>query len=298
MEINTCTAVEEAARDAICAVVDVECCERLLPGHVATPDWRMTLGDGRVADVEVTRCIDQATTELFAAAHTRDGSPKKRHNAKLSYQWVVTVADRDPAFNKKRRPLKQVADIAISILAKVEAVGGTPEQMAQNASVLFDGWGVAYRGSEETITHLRVDGLQIQDGGRSQLLAVGYRTPEWVGPGEGSVELTTITTNSSSGKAKLVSDVQDAIDRKTKKQQMDASDGLKWLAVIVEGLAAFQLQDYYGPGSRYYDHDKMQHPVLGGISFDYFDDVWISSWRGGVVLLLSNGGTEMMVHHL
>ena len=70
---------------------------------------------------------------------------------KLSYRWVVMVDDRDPAFNKNRRPFEKVAEAAFAILAKVEEMGGVPDQMAHHASVLFDGGDVFFRSSEETI---------------------------------------------------------------------------------------------------------------------------------------------------
>ena len=79
---------------------------------------------------------------------------------------------------------------------------------------------------------------------------------------------------------------------------MGQAPDLKWLAVIVEGLAAFQLKHYFGPGSRYYDHVTQQHPPLGAITFDYFDEVWIYSLDGPVVLRLSNGPVPMTVHHV
>ena len=259
----TLAEIEEAAVEAICKVEQVDDCERLVPdGRVATPDWRLTLGDGRVADVEVTTCPDQAEVELFAAVRTKDGSPKEWHSAKLSYRWVVMVDDRDPAFNKTRRPLKKVAKDASAILSKVEEAGGVPDQMARHASTLFDGGNVFFRSSEETIILMGSDGLQIHDGRRSQRLVV-CGPPELVGPGEGSVELHPMSIDSSVGRQALVSDVQGAINKKTKKQQMGQASDLKWLAVIVEGLAAFQLKDYFGSGSRYYDHVNAAASSLG-----------------------------------
>ena len=274
METNTPTMAEEAARDAICAVVDVERCERLLPGHVATPDWRLTLNDGRIADMEVVRCIDRAATELFAAAHNKDGSPKEHRRKELSYRWCGAVADREPAYNKNRRSLNQVADLIASALVKVEARGGTPEQM--------------YRNAKDTL-----DELQIRDGPRSQRLAVGDDGPVWAGDGKGSLTLTTITARGY-GLRELTVDVQNAINAKTRKRQMDGSSGLEWLAVVVD---AFALDDYFGPGSRYHNNQTMTAPALG-VEFDYFDEVWVCSLSGPVVLHLSNGGTEMVVHHL
>ena len=292
MEIITPTKIEEAARDVIFAVENVESCERLPPGHVATPDWRMTLKNGRVADVEVTRCIDPAKAELFDAAHTENGTPKKWHNKKLSYQWLGTVVDRDPAFNKKRRLLKQVVDVAITILAEVEAKGdGSPDQMKKEAQALLNsGMTLISQGSDQTLSVSVLPGAQIHDGNRSQLVALG-NPPEWVGAGLGCVVLTTLTTDSSTPRKALVSDVQGAINRKTVKKQMDGSPDLKWLVVMVDGFAVSRL-------NQYRDHAETQHAGIEGISFSYFDEVWVSSWRGDVVLRLSNGGTQMVVHHL
>ncbi len=298
MEAVTSAEIEEAAVEAISKVVSVSRCERLddrRPG--TTPDWRLTLGDGRVADVEVTTCPDQAEVELFAAARTKDGSQKEWHNEKLSYWWMVMVDDRDPAFNKNRRPLEKVAEAAFAILAEVEQMGGAPEQMAHHASTLFDGGDVFFRSSEDTMTMMGSDGLQIRDGARSQRLVV-CAPPEWIGPGKGSVELHPMALVSSVGCQALVSDVQEAINKKTKKQQMGQAPDLKWLAVIVEGLAAFQLKEYFGPGSLFFDHATQQHPPLGVITFDYFDEVWVYSLNRPVVLRLFDGGAQMTVHHL
>ncbi len=45
------------------------------------------------------------------------------------------------------------------------------------------------------------------------------------------------------------------------------------------------------------NNQTMTAPALG-VEFDYFDEVWVCSLSGPVVLHLFNGGTEMMVHHL
>ena len=98
----------------------------------------------------------------------------------------------------------------------------------------------------------------------------------------------------------LVDAVQTAIDRKTKKQQMQNAPDQKWLMVLVEGMAAFWLNHYFGigPGSRCYDRGTQQHPPVEGIAFDYFDEVWVYSLNGSVVLRLSDGGTQCTVHHI
>ena len=290
--------IEEAAVEAIGKVEQVDHCERLddrQPGN--TPDWRLTLSDGRVADVEVTRATDEAERGLFGAVRTKEGSVKEWPSAKLSYRWMVMVDDRDPAYNKTRRPLNKVAEAAFAILADVERMGGAPDQMAHHASTLFNGGDVFFRSSEDTITMMGSGGLQIHDGRRSQRLVV-CAPPEWIGPGKGSVELHPMALVSSVGCEALVSDVQEAINKKTKKQQMGQAPDLKWLAVIVEGLAAFQLKEYFGPGSIFFDHATQQHPPLGVITFDYFDEVWVCSLNRPVMLRLFDGGAQTTVHHL
>ena len=122
MEAATSAEIEEAAVEAISKVVPVSRCERLddrRPGK--TPDWRLTLGDGRVADVEVTRAVDQAEAGLLAAAHTKDGSPKEWCSERLSYRWTVMMRDCEPTLNRKRRPLKQAVRTVIPHLAEIES---------------------------------------------------------------------------------------------------------------------------------------------------------------------------------
>ena len=37
------------------------------PGHTRTPDWRVRMADGRVADIAVTTCTDGADRVSFCA---------------------------------------------------------------------------------------------------------------------------------------------------------------------------------------------------------------------------------------
>lgn len=291
---------ERAAADAIRAVVEVTHSERLEPrGHVKTPDWRMVLADGRVADVEVTGCTDGDTAAFFAAFHERDGTLRSWEDERLSCMWDVVVIDRDPGFNKKRRPLKKLVEGVVSSLAAVEKMGGTPEQMESRAQEAFDGSAFVSRTSDTTLTLTNVPRLQIDDGKRSQHLRLSG-APKPVGHGRGSVVLAPMGgAEGFAGYQALVSEVQEAIDRKTNRRQMDGAPDLKWLAVMVGGIAGFQLRHYFGPGSPYYDPAaQMQPPALDGISFSYFHEVWVVSVRGDVVLRLSDGGRTVTVNHI
>ena len=270
---GTPTKIEKAAIETIRAVTNAASYKHLEPVGGPTPDWQLTLGDGSVAYVEVTACVDAPVQELFSMTRNDDGSAKPFGVGKLAYEWGVAIVDRDPAFNKNRSPLKKVIKKVVAVLSDVEEIGGTPEQMKHNASVRFDG-------------------LRIQDGRRSQFAAVGDLTPTWIGPGEGWVEIVPLTARPGGGLKGVFFDVQNAIDNKTKKRQMGNCSEPKWLAVMVN---AYELEDRYGAGS--YDRDQTQHLVPAGIRFDYFDEVWVTSSSGGVVLCLSNSGTQMTVHH-
>ena len=137
MSPSTSDDIETAAVDAIGKVVAVNACERLNPtGQGPTPDWRLTLSDGRVADVEVTTCPDPDELGLFAAAHNPDGSPKEWPDERLSYRWMIRVHDLDPAGNKKRRPLKKVAEDAATICLKQRTQAEPPPRWRRTRRLL------------------------------------------------------------------------------------------------------------------------------------------------------------------
>ena len=278
---------EQAARAAVRAVENVQRDKFEPNGRDTAPDWRMWMTDGRVADVEVTRWTDGATTAFFDAVHGKDDSLREWSNEKLSHRWTVMVFDSDPGFNKKRRPLeKLVADLA-SALAVVEAAANTPEQMMHTAQAALDSALLVAQGLEDSVTLPDFAGLQIDDGERSQHLHVD-RVPEPAGHGRGAVVLLPIGgVNSFSGYGEMVAAIRDRIDAKTKQRQLDGAPGLKWLAVMLEDIPDIQLMQHFGPNSR------MQPPILDGISFDYFHEVWVVSERGDVVLRLSDGGRQV-----
>jgi len=68
---------------------DVAHVERLEPaGSVPTPDWRLTMAGGRVADVEVTRGTDQAVQSLesqLGVAQVDEGTGRSRWVAR---EWA------------------------------------------------------------------------------------------------------------------------------------------------------------------------------------------------------------------
>jgi len=286
----------EADKDGLEAVRGVEAVtahEWLKPSGKTgerTPDWRVWLADGRVADVEVTRWIDGDEEEFFNETFKKDDSKREWGSKKLACRWTVAVAD-NPGFNGKRLSLKKLAADLASALAVIEAAGGTPEQMASRAQAELDHALLVAQGYEEALTLPEFAGLQIEDGQRSRHVQVGD-VPELVGQGGGAVVLIPISVYGFNGHSELVTAIQHCIVAKTDKRQLDGAPGLKWLAVVLYDVPNTQLMQHFGPNSR------MQPPTLEGISFTYFDEVWAIAREAEhfVVLRLSDGGTQQQPH--
>ena len=126
--------VEQVARDTISAILDPLRVECIHPNG----EWRMMLRNGRVADIEATVRTDQYGNSFWAQIHDRPG-PEWPDN-RLTRKWTVLVSDPEPEANK-RRPVRQLVDALIPVLADAEATGTTPEQMVDIAnSRLVDVW--------------------------------------------------------------------------------------------------------------------------------------------------------------
>ena len=280
---------EQGAVDAIGAVVDVAHCERLKPlGHIKTPDWRMWMPDGRVADVEVTTRTDGDALGFFKAL-SDGGSGREWPHQRLAHRWTVFVSDHSPRFSK-RLSVKALMAALCNTLASVEVLCGTPEQMAAEAEMRLvnpetffnrhGGWralaaaernGVSFEdwcagGSGYWHPELLVD--YYKRGRGSEIVHVSViGEPEPLGAGKGMVKAIPTTGDGGVGYDSLVPTIQQAIDMKTEKRQLDNAPGLKWLAVMLEGIPAFQLGDTFG------SHSPLPHPTLD-VSFDYLDEVW------------------------
>lgn len=302
MNGNEPSEAEQAGLEAVRAVVEVTDHKRLESSGKRgekTPDWRVWMADGRVADLEVTTFTDRDIRSFSAQLHDKDGSIKTWSDERLSCEWTVFVFDRDPGTNKKRRPLEKLVECLVSTLAVAEAAGGTPQQMVSRARAALDGSPLDSLASDTTVAVTGSPGLQIYDGDHSQNLYLP-NAPQLAGHGRGSVALVPfVGPRDFADHGLMVSAVQHCIDRKTKKRQMDNAPGSKWLAVSLDGIYAFHLKNLYdGPFSQ------PPHPTLD-ITFDYFDEVWaIARTRigkdmteGFVVSRISDGGTEQQ-HHI
>ena len=101
MSEDDSTVEERLAVRLIREFEDVAAVERLEPpGHVPTPDWRLTMADGRVADMEVIWDTNQAGRKLqrqLGEEHVDQRALRRRRSRKewpdsrLSFVWDVRV---------------------------------------------------------------------------------------------------------------------------------------------------------------------------------------------------------------
>lgn len=126
--------VERVARDAISSILDPLRVECIHPKG----EWRMMLRNGRVADVEATVRTDQEGNRFWSQIRDRPGPDWP--DSRLTHKWTVLVSDPGPEANKQR-PVRQMIDALIPVLADAEATGATREQMVDIAnSRLVDVW--------------------------------------------------------------------------------------------------------------------------------------------------------------
>lgn len=300
--------------EAICGAEDVTAHERLKSSGekgAKTPDWRVRLADGRVAYVEVTTDIDGEERSLFAAL-SDDGMAKKWPDRRLAHKWTLFVADRSPR-GSKRNSMKDLVAALRNRLAFVEALGGTPAQMSNEAErqligpdtylnrlggwrsygdahrhgVSFEDW--CAKGTDYWYPQLLMD--YYRDSQFTQSVSV-MGEPEMLGAGKGLVETVACVTEGGADYDSVAPAIQRAVDRKTANGQLENAQGLKWLVVMLDGIPGFQLGDAFGPRS------PVPHPMLEGISFSSIDDVWAVAREAEsfVVLRISDGGTRQQPH--
>ncbi|MXW99872.1 MAG: hypothetical protein F4118_11235 [Acidimicrobiaceae bacterium] len=249
---------EQAAADAICAVEDVEQCERLVPsGSVKTPDWRVLMSDGRVADVEVTLCTDEAGVRFMQSFSPR-GSARRWPDERLSYVWTVIATDHTPTANR-HLPLHELMNAVCDVLVSVEGRSYSPQQM---------------RGAADTVLRLDPEMMRCCGGTRSVDVV---KVPQHVGSGRGAVR--TYGNAPQGGRVdyrRLIPVIQECINAKAGEAQLDNAPDLRWLAVMLEMEPASLLNEFFGPGS------PSPHPSMDAITFDYFHEVWVvAQSRGG-----------------
>ena len=99
----------------------------------------------------------------------------------------------------------------------------------------------------------------------------------------GRVRTYPSTSEGSAEHEALLSAIQQGINHKTAKGQMGNSPDQKWVAVILEGIAAQDLSDHFGAGSH---PPPRLDSEIGDITFPYFDQVWaIAPQKKSLVVL-------------
>ena len=305
--------IEKAALEVVRAVVDVTDHERLVPSGKSgdkTGDWRVWMADESVADVEVTTNTDGAAMSFFAALSVK-GSGREWPNPRLSHKWTVIVADHRSRVGK-RNLMKELVEALCDRLVCVEAVCDTPAQMVSEAGRQLIGPETYFNrlGGWRSLRAAERRGVSFEDWCANnpdywypQLLADHYKhgrmtqdvrvigEPEPLGEGQGMVKTIPSLVDGGSGCDSLAPAIQEAIDMKTQKRQLDGAPGFKWLAVMLDGIPGSQLWGNFGPVSQ------GQPPTLDSISFAYFDEVWAVACvpEAYTVLRISDGGARQ--HH-
>ncbi len=210
----------------------------------------MTLTDGRVADVEVTLCTEEAGV-WFIQSLSPGGSARRWPDARLSYVWTVVVSDHAPAANR-HLPIGKLMKAVRDVLVSVEGQHASPQQLKYEA---------------EAALHVDL-GVARYSGGTRFVDVV--KMPDHVGSGHGAV--WTHSSTSFGGRVdhqRLIPPIQACINDKASGAQLDNAPDLKWLAVMLEYEPATLLNDFFGPDS------PSPPPSMDGITFDYFDEVWV-----------------------
>ena len=231
----------------------------------------MRIAGGRVADVEVICGTNRAAREFRGALSTRDSAMQIWTDARLSWEWTIIVSEISPKIGD--RSIKPLKAAVCDELVAVEKQGHSPGQMCR-------------------ATRLELTRVARRHGGHTRDAHV-LKAPQFLGVGLGRVCAFSATWERGRGvHDPLLPVVQDCISKKAKKRPLGNAPDLKWLAVALEGMPSAQLRDLYRRDSR------QLHPKLDAITFDYFDEVWVVSARGDVVLRLSDGGLQVAATHL
>ena len=312
---------EVVARDAIRAVEDMSNIERLHPCGRRTADWRVTMIDGRVADVEVTMNTAPEARSFWHQIHNKPGP--EWPDPRLSHVWTVIVSDHDPEANK-HRPAKQVVDALIPVLVATENTGATPEQMVLLANerlctvkeyIRDTNW--AYEWQKAAAATPDIDFKEwvpiwaLKSGyWNPQLLADHFddsftarhvrvvKPPVPTKTGNGLVYTYPMVSDGGTwgDYEALLSAVQESIDKKTERDQLRTAPSLKWLAVMLDGgHAGWQLNDHFGPDAE----PPYPFEVFGDVAFDYFDEVWViapSAHETYTVIRLADLPTRHIIH--
>ena len=239
------------ALETIIAAEDVASYRWLEEGSDPTPDLEVTLSDGRAVAVEITMSTDGAGRKLFASF---DG--KRWRRTELAREWVVALVDRSPKERGRQRNVKALIDKLVPVLQDVEAQGGELQLMAQKANSK-----VAWFASPEWD---RVEVVGCDPSGEDTC---------------GGVLTLVVAVNGGMMNAveALVPAVQQRIDAKIAKGQLDGFPGPTWLVVVIDGgMSTMALN------GAFESEDGPQWPAgIDTVTFAGVDEVWVIGNRVG-----------------
>ena len=233
------------ALETIIAAEEVASYHWLKEGSDPTPDLEVSLSDGRAVAVEITMSIDGAGRKLFASF---DG--KRWRRTELAHEWVVVLVDRSPQGRGRQRNVKALIERLAPVLEEVEAQGGEPQLMTQKANSRL-----AWFASPEW----------------DRVAVVGFDPSA----GDTCGGVLTLVVAGCGGLMKsvdaLVPAVQQRIDAKTAKGQLDGFPSPKWLVVVIDGgMLAMALNSAFG------SEDGPQWPAgIDAVTFAGVDEVWV-----------------------
>ena len=122
---------EKMGLAAVRAVEDVTYYRKLAPGEDPTPDWRVKMADGRIADIEVTEVTDGQARSFRSQLTSKDNRAREWSAPGLAHDWSVVVTFMSPEVGT--RPAKELVAALVAVLREAENVGSTPEEMADIA---------------------------------------------------------------------------------------------------------------------------------------------------------------------
>lgn len=237
-----------------------------------TPDWRATLADGRLADIEVTQHTASELKSFWSQIHKKPGP--KWPAPELTHAWTVLIA----GTVGKKSYVRQTVDHIIPVLAAAEQKKATPDGIYQVAS--------------ECLTQL-CENEQVIPSVRPTAL------PSPVPDGAGCVyTLGSVTQEAVLDDFKvLLTAIQQCVDRKTENNQLADAPDLKWLVVLIaDGHAVWQLNDHFGP----YTNPPYPFQMFETVNSDCFDEIWIAAPAQPVatytVVRLSSPPIRRIVH--
>lgn len=271
---------EEMAAAAIRVLCEPQSIQKLPErANGRTPDFMVTLADGRRAGVEVTMHTDADRRALHRQGQTFSRST-------LGNRWRVVAFDSrflgsydgGNSFN-----VKSLQKALAGALVRVEAGGGELDDYERITELCESEIARSWQWAKNEI---------LEDGPPIRLAIIGREPAE---PGQGSLNLSVAPCTLNFHKvveiSDLVSAIQERIEHKLNRNQWaDTATDERWLVILLDGgAAATQLVESF----EFEDH---QHD-FSGITFPGIDEVWAVTFCNGNLTVLRFVGSSAHWEH-